>query len=256
MQNAEEGEPLSRPGPKARRLHSVFGVPRFMSPIETTPIRVALVEDDEGIRASLAEILGRSTDCRLAGSYASAESALAGVPQAKPDVVLMDINLPRMDGIECLSRLKESLPSVQFIMLTVYGDSERLFRSLMAGASGYLLKRSPFSKLVEAIREVHAGGSPMTPQLARRVVQYFRNLPRPAPEVENLTPREKEILEALSQGLLYKEIVEHLGISIDTVRTYIRRIYEKLHVHSRTAAVTKYLHQQTPTPGGPRLGAS
>jgi DNA-binding NarL/FixJ family response regulator len=205
------------------------------------PIRVAVVEDDEGIRASLAEILGRSEACRLVGSYANAESALTSLPRLAPEVVLMDINLPRMDGIECLGRLKEQMPATQFIMVTVYGDNERLFRSLMAGASGYLLKRSPFSKLVEAIREAHEGGSPMTPQIARRVVQYFRSLPKASPDLESLTPREKEILEALSEGMLYKEIVDHLGISLDTVRTYIRRIYEKLHVHSRTAAVMKYI---------------
>jgi DNA-binding NarL/FixJ family response regulator len=216
--------------------------------LRAAPIRVAVVEDDDGIRASLADILGRSAACRLVGSCATAESALASLPQLAPDVVLMDINLPRMDGIECLRRLKEEMPSTQFIMVTVYGDNDRLFRSLMAGASGYLLKRSPFSKLVEAIQDAHTGGSPMSPQIARRVVQYFRGLPQPSPDLENLTPREKEILEALSQGLLYKEIVEHLGISLDTVRTYIRRIYEKLHVHSRTAAVMKYM--QRPGSGG------
>lgn len=208
------------------------------------PIRVAIVEDDEGIRASLGNMLGRSSDCRPVCSYADAEQALAELPAHRPDVVLMDINLPRMDGIECVRRLKEHLPATQFVMLTVYGDSDRLFRSLMAGASGYLLKRAPSSGLLSAIREVHAGGSPMTPQIARRVVQHFRQIPEPSPGVEKLTPREKEILAQLAQGFLYKEIGDHLGISMDTVRTYIRKIYDKLQVHSRTAAMIKYLHRK------------
>ena len=207
-------------------------------------IRVAIVEDDEGIRGSLVNMLSRSSDCRPVCSYADAESALADLPAHKPDVVLMDINLPRMDGIECVRRLKEQLPSTQFVMLTVYGDSGRLFRSLMAGASGYLLKRAPSTGLLAAIREVRAGGSPMTPQIARRVVQHFRGVPEPSSELEKLTPRENEILAQLAQGFLYKEIGDNLGISMDTVRTYIRKIYDKLQVHSRTAAMIKYLHRQ------------
>ena len=209
--------------------------------VDVMPIRVAIVEDDDSIRASLVNMLGRTSVCRPVCNYADAESALLGMAQHKPEVVMMDINLPGMDGVECVRRLKTEMPSAQFIMLTVYGDSERVFRSLMAGASGYLLKRTPSPALVSAIREVHAGGSPMTPQIARRVVQYFRKLPDHFSELEQLTPREKEILVQLSEGFLYKEIVDHLGISMDTVRTYIRRIYEKLHVHSRTAAVVKYL---------------
>ena len=208
------------------------------------PIRVAIVEDDEGIRASLVNMLSRSSDCRPVCSYPDAEGALAELPAHKPDVVLMDINLPRLDGFECVRRLKEALPTTQFVMLTVYGDSDRLFRSLMAGASGYLLKRAPSAGLLAAIREVHAGGSPMTPQVARRVVQHFRKFPEPSSDLEKLTPREKEILGQLAQGFLYKEIGDNLGISMDTVRTYIRKIYDKLQVHSRTAAMIKYLHRQ------------
>src|ERR1019366_973422 len=211
--------------------------------VEARSIRVGLVEDDEGIRASLGDILGRSKTCHLVCSCADAESALTTLAQHQPEVVLMDINLPGMNGIECVRQLKKRLPATQVIMLTVYGDSERLFRSLMAGASGYLLKSTPSAKLLEAIRDVRAGGSPMTPQIARRVVQYFRTIPQPASELDLLTPREKQLLDQLSQGFLYKEIVANLGMSLDTVRTHIRNIYEKLHVHSRTEAVVKYLHR-------------
>lgn len=212
--------------------------------VDLMPIRVAIVEDDEGIRASLVNMLGRSSDCRPVCNYPDAEAALADLPKHKPDVVLMDINLPRMDGIECVRQLKVTLPASQFVMLTVYGDSDRLFRSLMAGASGYLLKRTTSAGLLTSIREVHAGGSPMTPQIARRVVQHFRKVPEVSSELEKLTPREKEILAQLAQGFLYKEIGDNLGISMDTVRTYIRKIYDKLQVHSRTAAMIKYLHRQ------------
>jgi DNA-binding NarL/FixJ family response regulator len=212
-------------------------------PAATTPIQVALVEDDEGIRASLANILGRNSGCQLVCSYPDAATALERLRQHQPEVVLMDINLPGVDGIECVRQLKAQMPSSQFIMLTVYGDNERLFRSLMAGASGYLLKTTPSPKLLTAIHEVHSGGSPMTPQIARRVVQYFRTATQPGSDIEKLTPRERDILDQLSQGFLYKEIVTNLGMSLDTVRTHIRNIYDKLHVHSRTEAVVKYLHR-------------
>jgi len=207
------------------------------------PIRVAIIEDDEGIRASLASMLGRSPDCRPVASYPDAESALAELPRHRPDVVLVDINLPGLDGIECVRRLKKQLPETQFIMLTVYGDGDRLFRSLMAGATGYLLKRTPSAGVVAAIREAHAGGSPMTPQIARQVVQYFRGLAEPTSELEKLSARELEILGQLSQGFLYKEIADNLGISVDTVRTHIRKIYDKLHVHSRAAAMLKFMNR-------------
>jgi DNA-binding NarL/FixJ family response regulator len=141
------------------------------------PIHVAIVEDDEEIRANLTHRIGETPSLRLLGSYADAESAMADLPHRKPDVVLMDINLPGMDGVECVRQLKSKLPSSQFVMLTVYEDNNRLFKSLMAGASGYLLKRTPPAKLVAAIKEAHAGGSPMTPQIARRVVQHFQQLP-------------------------------------------------------------------------------
>ena len=211
--------------------------------VEVRSIRVGLVEDDEGIRASLGDILARSKTCQVVCSCGDGETALTTLAEHQPEVVLMDINLPGMNGIECVRQLKKRLPAAQVIMLTVYGDNERLFRSLMAGASGYLLKSTPSAKLLEAIQDVRAGGSPMTPQIARRVVQYFRTVPQPASELDLLTPREKQLLDQLSQGFLYKEIVANLGMSLDTVRTHIRNIYEKLHVHSRTEAVVKYLHR-------------
>src|SRR5437016_12418633 len=141
--------------------------------VETMPIKVAVVDDDEGIRTSLAAMIRRASNLRLTGDYPDAETALKEIPRRPPDVVLMDINLPGINGVECVRQLKATLPEVQFLMLTVYEDSDSLFNSLKAGASGYLLKRTASARLLEAIQDVHAGGSPMTPQLARRVVQYF-----------------------------------------------------------------------------------
>jgi DNA-binding NarL/FixJ family response regulator len=206
------------------------------------PIKVAIVEDDEGIRTTLATMVRRAASLRWAGDYADAEAALREIPRRPPDVVLMDINLPGMNGVECVRQLKASLPAVQFLMLTVYEDSDSLFNSLKAGASGYLLKRTASSRLLEAIQDVHAGGSPMTAQLARRVVQYFSKPSEGDPSVSRLTPGEKDFLDQLSKGYAYKEIADRLSISIDTVRSYVRTVYEKLHVHSRTEAVVKYLH--------------
>ena len=204
-------------------------------------IKVAIVDDDEGIRTSLAALIRRAPNLKLAGDYANAETALKEIPRHPPDVVLMDINLPGIKGHECVRQLKAALPAVQFLMLTVYEDSDSLFNSLKAGASGYLLKRTASARLLEAIRDVHAGGSPMSPQLARRVVQFFT---KPAPDASSLaqlTPGEKEFLDLLANGYAYKEIADRMKISIDTVRSYVRTVYEKLHVHSRTEAVVKYL---------------
>jgi DNA-binding NarL/FixJ family response regulator len=205
------------------------------------PIKVAIVDDDEDIRASLATLIRRAPALRLVGDYPDAEAAVQDLPQRAPDVVLMDINLPGMNGVECVRQLKGSLPAVQFLMLTVYEDSDSLFNSLKAGASGYLLKRTASTRLLEAIRDVHSGGSPMTPQLARRVVQFFSRPADGAAAVAHLTPGEKDFLDQLAKGYAYKEIADRLGISIDTVRSYVRTVYEKLHVHSRTEAVVKYL---------------
>ena len=204
-------------------------------------IKVAIVDDDEGIRGSLAALIRRGTAFRLAGEYPDAESALREIPSHPPDVVLMDINLPGIKGVECVRQLKAQLPGVQFLMLTVYEDSDSLFNSLKAGASGYLLKRTASSRLLEAIRDVHSGGAPMTPQLARRVVQFFSAPAKKVSPVAALTPGEREFLEQLANGYAYKEIADRMNISIDTVRSYVRTVYEKLHVHSRTEAVVKYL---------------
>ena len=205
------------------------------------PIKVAIVDDDDGIRASLAALIRRAPTLRLVGDFPDAETALKEIPQRTPDVVLMDINLPGVNGVECVRQLKGNLPAVQFLMLTVYEDSDSLFNSLKAGASGYLLKRTASARLLEAIRDVHDGGSPMTPQLARRVVQYFSRPPGEESPVARLTPGEKDFLDQLSKGYAYKEIADRLGISIDTVRSYVRTVYEKLHVNSRTVAVVKFL---------------
>lgn len=202
-------------------------------------IQVALIEDREEIRAQLAHTLGRSPRLTLLQSYPDAETALADLPGLKPDVVLVDINLPRLDGIQCVRQLKPKLPDTQFVMLTVYEDGARLFESLMAGASGYLLKRTPGDKLVSAIHEVYEGGVPMTPEMARRVIRHFQEPPKPAVQVQALTPRETEVLQQLGQGFRYKEIEENLKMSTGTLRTYIASIYRKLHVHSRTEALIK-----------------
>jgi DNA-binding NarL/FixJ family response regulator len=202
-------------------------------------IKVVIVDDDEEIRGSLTALIRRALNLKLLGDYANAEIALKEIPRHPPDVVLMDINLPGMKGFECVRQIKAIHPEIQFLMLTVYEDSDSLFNSLKAGASGYLLKRTASSKLLEAIRDVYNGGAPMTPQLARRVVQFFSKPAEGA--LSDLTPGEREFLGQLANGYAYKEIADRMKISIDTVRSYVRTVYEKLHVHSRTEAVVKYL---------------
>lgn len=203
--------------------------------------RIALVEDDNGLRASMVSLLKRTSWIRVVADYADAKSALADIARRKPDVVLMDVNMPEMGGVECVAHLKALLPAVYILMLTVHDDNDSLFNSILAGADGYLLKDTVPSRLLAAIREVCSGGSPMTPQIARRIVQRFRKS-EPAPtNVENLTPREMEVLKQLALGNQYKEISGNLDISVDGIRFHIRGIYNKLHVHSRTEAVLKYL---------------
>lgn len=206
------------------------------------PLRVAIVEDDDCTRASLALLIEGTPGFQCVSKHAGAESALAQLPALRPDVVLMDIHLPGLSGIECARRLKARLTGVQIIMLTVFEDEDRVFEALAAGATGYLVKRTPPAEILEAILEVWRGGSPMSSGIARKVVQTFQQAGRPGPgALIEVSPREQEVLILLSQGHRYKEIADHLGIALDTVRSHIRRIYEKLHVTSRTEAVVKFL---------------
>jgi DNA-binding NarL/FixJ family response regulator len=207
------------------------------------PTTVSIVEDNEQLRTTLARVLNRAEGFRCISHYGDAESALEHLPKDNPEVVLMDINLPGMNGVECVRQLKQTVPQVLVIMLTVYEDTENIFNALAAGASGYLLKRTKSAELLEAISEVRRGGSPMTTHIARKVVQSFQKSGPSAQPTENLSQREQEVLDFLSQGFLYKEIAEKLGISYETVHTYVRRIYEKLQVRTRTEAVAKFLRR-------------
>ena len=211
------------------------------------PISISIVEDNDQLRATLAKVIARADGFRFATDYASAEDALADLPKVKPDVVLMDINLPGINGVECVRKLKALLPQTQVMMLTVYEDTENIFNALAAGANGYMLKRTPTKELVEAIREMQRGGSPMTTHIARLVVQSFQKAAAPAPvpgdNLSVLSEREQQVLDLLAQGLIYKEIAEKLSIGYETVHTYIRRIYEKLQVRTRTEAVAKFLQR-------------
>jgi DNA-binding NarL/FixJ family response regulator len=206
-------------------------------------VSVSIVEDNDKLRETLARVVNRADGFRCISQYASAEEALKDLPQILPDVVLMDINLPGMNGVKCVQQLKKLLPEIQVMMLTVYEDTENIFNALAAGANGYLLKRTPARELLEAIREVHRGGSPMTMHIARKVVQSFQSATAATSTTENLSEREQQVLDLLSRGLIYKEIAEKLGISYETVHTYIRRIYEKLQVRTRTEAVAKFLRR-------------
>ena len=205
-------------------------------------ISVSIVEDNDKLRGTLAKVIGRAEGFRFASDYGSAEDALADLPKVKPDVVLMDINLPGMNGVECARQLKTLLPATQVMMLTVYEDTENIFNALAAGASG----RTPAKELLEAIHEVKRGGSPMTTHIARKVVQSFQKSTgqqQAANELSELSEREQQVLDLLAQGLIYKEIADKLSISYETVHTYIRRIYEKLQVRTRTEAVAKFLQR-------------
>jgi DNA-binding NarL/FixJ family response regulator len=208
------------------------------------PITISIVEDNEQLRNTLARVLNRAEGFRCVSSYGDAETALQGLPKDQPEVVLMDINLPGMNGVECVRQLKHVLPKTQVVMLTVYEDTENIFNALAAGASGYLLKRTRSAELLEAIHEVRRGGSPMTTHIARKVVQSFQKVGPSNQATENLSPREQEVLDCLAQGLIYKEIADKIGVSYETVHTYIRRIYEKLQVRTRTEAVAKFLKRE------------
>ena len=206
-------------------------------------ISVSIVDDETGLRQSIATFVNGSPGFRCVSTYGSAEAALKGLPADRPDVVLMDIHMAGMNGIECVQRLKALLPEIQIVMLTVYEDTDQIFQALAAGASGYLLKRLTPTKLLEAIREVHAGGSPMSSSIARKVVASFQKAGPATQKEALLSPREQMVLDCLSKGLAYKQIADQMGISVTTIRTYLRRIYEKLHVQSRSEAVAKYLRR-------------
>ena len=207
-------------------------------------IRVSIVEDNRGTRENLVELLGRSPALRCVGAHPDGEQALECIPAEHPDVVLMDINLPGMSGVECVGHLKAQMPKLQVLMLTTYEESELIFDSLRKGASGYLLKNMPPKEILQAVEQVHAGGSPMSMQVARKVVSHFQQIKQPASEVEQLSGREQEILALLARGYLYKEIADQLAISPSTVRAHLHTIYGKLHVQSRTQAVVKFLEHK------------
>lgn len=204
------------------------------------PISVSIVEDSYKMRESLATLLRRAPGLRFLKSYPNAETAVADIPNEPPDVALIDINLPGMSGIDCVAQLKGRLPQMQFLMLTTYEETELIFNSLRAGARGYVLKKMVPTELLPAIEQVHAGGAPMSMQIARKVVDHFNAIGQTVSEVDKLTEREQEVLNLLAKGLLYKEISDKLGISMSTVRTYLQRAYEKLHVTSRTEAAAKF----------------
>ena len=205
------------------------------------PITVAVVEDVEGIRENLAALLNRAPGYRCVGAYPDAERAVAALRESHPEVILMDINLPGASGIEATRAVKEFRPDARIVMFTIYEESQALFDSLKAGACGYLLKRTSPEKILEAIREAFAGGVPLNPQMAAKIAHYFRESGSAVDEVGRLSERERQVLELMAEGFLYKEIADRLRIQTETVHQFTKRIYEKLHVHSRTEAVVKFL---------------
>lgn len=203
--------------------------------------RIAIVEDNKVIRESLTEFVQTDAECQCVCACATAEAALKDLPRQQPDIVLMDIQLPDISGIECTARLKQLMPSVQIIMVTVYEDTERIFKALRSGACGYLLKRCTPEELVAAIREVRQGGAPMSREIARKVILSFQEPVAATAEVEGLSPREHEILELVAAGLPNKQIAGRVGLTDGTVRWHLRHVYHKLHVRSRTEAALKFL---------------
>jgi DNA-binding NarL/FixJ family response regulator len=201
---------------------------------------VIVVEDDRGLREQLIKIIGTASDMQCVGAFASAEEALPEISKKTPEVILMDIKLPAMSGIECLTIVKKFAPTVQIIMVTVYEDSERIFQALKAGASGYIIKSSPPEELIGAIRDVYNGGAPMSGPIALKVVQHFHKMGPSSQEAENLSPKERQVLDLLAMGFIYKEIGIKLNIGSETVRTYVKKICQKLHVRSRIEAVAKH----------------
>jgi DNA-binding NarL/FixJ family response regulator len=200
---------------------------------------VVVVEDDPQLRCQLLEILATAPDIKCVGAFASGEEAVKRIPLQNPDVVLMDIKLPGMSGIQCVAQLKRLNPASQIIMVTVYKDSERIFMALKAGADGYLLKSDPPDQLLEAVRDVKTGGAPISSHIARKVVEHFHLLTGDQPENKSLSPREEQVLALLASGFIYKEIADQLGIGVTTVRTYVTKICEKMQVRNRLEAVAK-----------------
>ncbi len=201
---------------------------------------VVVVEDNRGLREQIVQILEAAPDLKCIGAFPSAEEALPEILAKNPDVVLMDIRLPGMSGIQCVAEIKKVLPTMQIIMVTVYEDSERIFRALKAGANGYLVKSSPPKKLLAAIRDVSTGGAPLSSHIANKVVRHFHLIGNSPLEAENLSPREHEVLELLASGFIYKEIGDKLSIGTETVRTHVKNICQKMHVRSRLEAVAKH----------------
>ena len=203
--------------------------------------RVAVVEDNATFRRFLVDLIDGTTGCHCVAACRSAEEALATIPAQHPDVVLMDIRLPGMSGIECVAKLKEKVPQIDILMLTTYEESDLIFESLRAGATGYLLKNMPPAELINAVVQARTGGSPLSMRIARKIVGHFQEIKKPQSETEALTKREQEILSLLAKGFLYKEIADQLHISINTVRVHVQKVYEKLHVHSRSQAIMRFL---------------
>jgi len=203
------------------------------------PVTVSIVEDLDEVREALQRLVNQSEKFCLVAGYHNAEQAVKEIPLQPPDIVIMDINLPGMSGIECIRRIKELCGGTQFMMFTIYEDDEKVFEALKAGAHGYLLKKTPKEKLLEALEELHNGGSPMSTQIARKVIEAFEKRNQPAQELNTLTNKEKQILELLAKGFLYKEIGNQLHLTRNTVKQHIHHIYEKLHVQNRTEALNK-----------------
>lgn len=205
--------------------------------------RISIIEDDDETRQILTGIITSAPGLELVSTYPLCAPAIEGIPKDNPNVVLVDINLPEINGVEAVRQLKAVLPGTQFMMLTVYDDPDHIFAALSAGATGYLLKGTRRTELLESIAQIAVGGSPMSSGIARKVVQSFARPPAPKSDIATLSPREQSVLDLLSKGYLYKEISDSLGVSVPTINTYIRRIYEKLQVHSRTQAIGKYLRK-------------
>jgi len=202
-------------------------------------ITLAIVEDLDEVRDGLKNFISLSNDFKILDTFKTAEEAVHDLPQLKPDIVIIDINLPGINGIECIRQVKSKIPNTQFMMFTVYENDEKVFEALKAGASGYLLKNTGLVQLIESLKELYNGGSPMSANIARKLVTLFRSGQKEKTNLEILSNRENEILQLLAKGLLYKEIADQLTISVSTVRQHIHHIYEKLHVQNRTEAINK-----------------